>query len=51
MFKTLAEVVDQLDSILFDDFVKRRSVEIAAIIRRGVLGPEVDWANAPKPTG
>jgi len=47
----LMEVTDQLDKILFDDYVKRRSEEVGRIIRKGVLGGMVDWYEAEKPTG
>ncbi|GAA5960084.1 hypothetical protein JCM8115_004527 [Rhodotorula mucilaginosa] len=47
--KMLLDVTDQLDKILFDDYVKRKSAEIARIIRKGVLGGEVDWYEADKP--
>jgi len=47
----LMDVTDQLDKILFDDYVKRRSAEVAKIIRKGVLGGAVDWYEADKPTG
>ncbi|GAA5980926.1 hypothetical protein JCM10908_003921 [Rhodotorula pacifica] len=45
----LLDVTDQLDKILFEDYVKRKSNEIASIIRKGVLGGEVDWYEADKP--
>lgn len=47
----LMEVINQLDGILFDDYVKRKSADVAKIIKKGVLGGTVDWYNAPKPTG
>ena len=46
----LMEVINQLDGILFDDYVKRKSADVAKIIRTGVLGGMVDWYEAPKPT-
>ncbi|KAK4705258.1 exocyst complex component 2, partial [Phenoliferia sp. Uapishka_3] len=46
----LMEVINQLDSILFDDYVKRKSADVAKIIKQGVLGGMVDWYEAPKPT-
>ncbi|GAA5845225.1 hypothetical protein JCM3766R1_003363 [Sporobolomyces carnicolor] len=45
----LMEVTDQLDKILFDDYVKRKSSEVSDIIRKGVLGGGVDWYEAEKP--
>ncbi|GAA5899347.1 exocyst subunit SEC5 [Sporobolomyces salmoneus] len=45
----LMEVTDQLDKILFDDYVKRKSAEVGEIIRKGVLGGGIDWYEAEKP--
>jgi exocyst complex component 2 len=47
----LMDVTDQLDKILFDDYVKRKSADVAKIIRKGVLGGRVNWYEADKPTG
>lgn len=47
----LMDVTDQLDKILFDDYVKRKSADVAKIIRKGVLGGTVNWYEAAKPTG
>lgn len=47
----LMDVTDQLDKILFDDYIKRKSADVAKIIRKGVLGGTVHWFEAPKPTG
>lgn len=46
----LHDVTDQLDKILFDDYIKRKSADVAKIMRKGVLGGTVDWSEAPKPT-
>ncbi|CED82783.1 Sec5 subunit of exocyst complex [Phaffia rhodozyma] len=48
--KTLAEVEDQLDKILFDDYVRRKVVVLREIIRRGILFSGIDWYRASKPT-
>ncbi|KAI9492453.1 exocyst complex component Sec5-domain-containing protein [Zychaea mexicana] len=48
--KTLIEVVDQLDKILFNDYVKRKSGLIRDIIRQGILLSGIDWYSIPKPT-
>ena len=45
------DVVGQLDKILFDDLIQRKSDQIARVVQAGIIGPDVDWANAPKPTG
>ena len=47
---TLHDVVGQLDKILFDDYIKGRSVQLEQTIHRGVIGDGVDWYSAPKPT-
>lgn len=47
--KTLTDVVAQLDKILFDDYIKGRSVHFGKTIERGVLGDGIDWHSAPKP--
>jgi hypothetical protein len=49
--QTLNQVISQLDEILFNDFIRRKSIVLREIIRRGILGPDVDWYRAPKPTG
>lgn len=49
--KTLIDVVDQLDKILFDDYIKRKSALIRDIVRQGILLSGVDWYSIPKPTG
>lgn len=49
--KTLNDVVGQLDKILFDDYIKGKSVLLGRTIEKGILGDGIDWYNAPKPTG
>ncbi|KAI7822728.1 exocyst complex component Sec5-domain-containing protein [Gamsiella multidivaricata] len=49
--KTLIEVVDQLDSILFDDYIKRKSVVASRVITDGILYGGIDWHTVPKPIG
>ncbi|OAD75620.1 hypothetical protein PHYBLDRAFT_132744 [Phycomyces blakesleeanus NRRL 1555(-)] len=48
--KTLIDVVDQLDRILFNDYVKRKSLLIKDIIRQGILLSGIDWYSISKPT-
>lgn len=48
--KTLSEVEDQLDKILFDDFIKRKAVGLQLTIQRGITAG-IDWYRAGKPTG
>ncbi|KAF9899304.1 hypothetical protein BX616_003108, partial [Lobosporangium transversale] len=49
--KTLIEVVDQLDSILFEDYIKRKAVVASRVITDGILYGGIDWQSTPKPTG
>ncbi|KAF8923888.1 hypothetical protein BGZ58_002410 [Dissophora ornata] len=49
--KTLVEVVDQLDSILFDDYIKRKTVVASRVITDGIMYGGIDWLSIPKPTG
>ena len=44
-------VVQELDRSLFDGYVKPKSVEVTAIVRKGILDPQMDWFETPKPTG
>ncbi|GAC73963.1 sec5 subunit of exocyst complex [Moesziomyces antarcticus T-34] len=48
---TLAEVAVQLDAILFNDYVQRKSGALSHIISRGILESGIDWASIPKPSG
>jgi hypothetical protein len=48
--RTLAEVEDQLDKILFDDFIRRKAVVLQRTIQRGITSG-IDWYRAGKPTG
>ncbi|RUP45221.1 exocyst complex component Sec5-domain-containing protein [Jimgerdemannia flammicorona] len=48
--KTLIDVVDQLDGILFDDYIKRKTQNITEIVKRGILLDGVDWYSISKPT-
>ncbi|KAG0296587.1 hypothetical protein BGZ98_000887 [Dissophora globulifera] len=49
--KTLIEVVDQLDSILFEDYIKRKTVVASRLITDGILYGGIDWYSIPKPIG
>ena len=49
--KTLTQVVQELDHNLFDSYVKPKAVAITSIVRRGVLDPEMDWYDSPRPSG
>ncbi|SPO21324.1 related to Exocyst complex component Sec5 [Ustilago trichophora] len=47
---TLTEVSTQLNGILFDDYIKRKSTAISDIISHGILSSGIDWARIPKPS-
>ncbi|KAI7955299.1 hypothetical protein MJO28_005699 [Puccinia striiformis f. sp. tritici] len=49
--ETLMDVVEQLDTLLLGDYIKRKAEIISEIIQTGVLSGKVDWLTAPKPTG
>ncbi|CAG8692324.1 5273_t:CDS:10, partial [Funneliformis caledonium] len=48
--ESLNTVVDQLDGILFEDYIKRKSANVRDIITNGILSGEIDWSNISKPT-
>ncbi|KAF9226332.1 hypothetical protein BS17DRAFT_698632 [Gyrodon lividus] len=48
--KTLVKVVQELDKTLFDGYVKPKSAVVTAILREGILDPEMDWYETPQPT-
>ncbi|KAI7877332.1 exocyst complex component Sec5-domain-containing protein [Mucor mucedo] len=47
--RTLIDVVDQLDEILFGDYIKRKAQMIRDIIKQGILMSGIDWSSIPKP--
>ncbi|GES86089.1 exocyst complex component Sec5-domain-containing protein [Rhizophagus clarus] len=47
--QALNTVVDQLDGILFEDYIKRKTEIVREIITNGILSSEIDWANISKP--
>jgi exocyst complex component 2 len=47
----LHEVVEGMDKMVFEEYVKRRSESLVVVIQDGILKGGIDWLNAPKPTG
>ncbi|EJD05538.1 uncharacterized protein FOMMEDRAFT_152861 [Fomitiporia mediterranea MF3/22] len=47
---TLTQVVQELDHNLFDTYLKPKAAAITAIVRKGVLSPDIDWYESPRPT-
>ena len=47
----LVEVVDNMDEIVFGDYVKKRSVALTEALEAGILRGGVDWLNVSKPSG
>ena len=44
-------VVDQLDQILFEKFIKPKVAAATGKLRGGILDPKMDWYETPQPTG
>ncbi|KAI0634867.1 exocyst complex component Sec5-domain-containing protein [Trametes polyzona] len=47
--KTLMTVVQELDKTLFESYFKPKSTALTAIVRDGILDPEMDWYETPQP--
>ncbi|KAI0674523.1 exocyst complex component Sec5-domain-containing protein [Trametes maxima] len=47
--KTLMAVVQELDKTLFESYFKPKSAALTAIVRNGILDPEMDWYETPQP--
>ena len=47
----LMEVVDNMDQIVLNDYLKRRSGALTEVIEGGILRGGIDWLNTTKPTG
>lgn len=48
--KTIEEVALELDKILFNDFMERKSRAVSTIFRNGILSSGIDWNGIPKPS-
>jgi len=49
--ETLMQVIDNMDQIVFEDFIKKRSRNLVEVMENGILRGGVDWLNAGKPSG
>ena len=49
--QTLMTVVQELDKTLFESYFKPKSGALTAIVRNGILDPEMDWYETPQPKG
>ncbi|KAI0284606.1 exocyst complex component Sec5-domain-containing protein [Russula aff. rugulosa BPL654] len=47
---TLMSVVDQLDQLLFEKFIKPKVTVVTGKLRGGILDPKMDWYETPQPT-
>ncbi|KAI0711370.1 exocyst complex component Sec5-domain-containing protein [Earliella scabrosa] len=47
--RTLMTVVQELDKTLFESYFKPKSAALTAIVRDGVLDPQMDWFETPPP--
>ncbi|CAO1633758.1 unnamed protein product [Sympodiomycopsis kandeliae] len=48
---TIDEVSSQLDKILFEDFLKRKSETVCNVFRQGILQGKIDWKTQERPKG
>ncbi len=44
-------VVQELDKTLFESYFKPKSAALTAIVRNGILDPQMDWYETPPPKG
>ena len=44
-------VVQELDKTLFESYFKPKSAALTAIVRNGILDPQMDWYETPQPKG
>ncbi|KAI0702034.1 exocyst complex component Sec5-domain-containing protein [Cerioporus squamosus] len=47
--QTLMTVVQELDKTLFESYFKPKSAALTAIVRNGILDPQMDWYETPQP--
>ena len=47
----LMEVVDNMDEIVFGDYIRRRSLALSDVVKQGIINGGVDWLGVSKPTG
>jgi len=45
----LMEVVDNMDEIVFGDYVRRRSLALSDVVKHGILNGGIDWLDVSKP--
>lgn len=48
--KVLMDIVNELDELLFAEFIKQKADAVATLIRNGILHSGIDWAHIAKPT-
>ena len=51
LMKTLMTVMTELDQTLFETYVKAKLEVTLALLRGGLLDPQMDWYDTPQPTG
>jgi hypothetical protein len=49
--ETLLQVIDNMDQLVFEEFIKKKSRGLEDVMENGILRGGVDWLNAGKPTG
>jgi hypothetical protein len=49
--QTLMSIVDKLERMLFEKFMKPKITAVTGKLRGGILDPKMDWYETPQPTG
>lgn len=48
---TLVEVIENMDSMVFKDLIRKKMEPLADVMQEGIQRSGVDWLNSGKPTG
>lgn len=44
-------VINDLDQKLFNGYIQTKLGVAVALLRKGILSPDMDWYDTPQPTG
>ncbi|KAH7105187.1 exocyst complex component Sec5-domain-containing protein [Auriculariales sp. MPI-PUGE-AT-0066] len=48
--RTLMDVVQEMDRLMFDYYIKQKSATVNTILRDGIINSRIDWFDTPRPT-
>ncbi|EJD54829.1 hypothetical protein AURDEDRAFT_179883 [Auricularia subglabra TFB-10046 SS5] len=48
--RTLMDVVQEMDRVMFDYYIKQKAAALNKIVRDGILNSGIDWYDTPRPT-